>query len=54
MVIDRRLSIIRRNTTTTIIDGMEKDNTVNILAENITISGFTIKKCYKWKDRKCF
>ncbi len=42
IIIDRKLSLIGENIDTTIIDGMERDNTVTILAENITISGFTI------------
>ena len=43
--IDERINLIGEDKNSTIIDGYESGTVVTILADNVTISGFTIQNC---------
>jgi len=46
IVVDKTLSLMGENRSTTVIDGNMSDYVVKILAENVRISGFTIKNAH--------
>jgi parallel beta-helix repeat protein len=53
LVIDKSISLIGEDRDTTIIDGDYKDTVVNIQADSVLVSGFTIIECKKqnnWQD----
>lgn len=48
LVVDKSLNLVGEDLFDSIIDGSEKRNVINISADSVKISGFTIKNSHKW------
>jgi parallel beta-helix repeat protein len=48
LVVDKSLNLVGEDLFDSIIDGGEKGNVINISADSVKISGFTIKNSHKW------
>ena len=47
VIIEKSLSFLGENKNTTIIEGQESGNSINIVADGVTIRNFTLQNCYQ-------